>query len=289
MQSIIQLTDGDFEGHTVRTTSESPRRVSVLDVIKVITGNQQSAKTWLDLGRSHPEVITICNDFKFPGQGQRLTPVTDARGLVTIINLLPGDRAAKFRAKGADIVVRYLGGDESLVAEIEQNRSAQAGLPSKHPARVFGEDVEARRVALAEREFQSELPLRRIRVMDEVRTRLEAMSMWGPTEAMTYKDHLTNILRGDQVQAIPDGEKLYTFSEWLEKEKGTIVSFKRLQMPGRAAAAEYRKLTGEDPPTKTVECNGRLCDVRVYSDRPVTAGGPTGFDLLEDAWADISH
>ena len=284
MQSILQLTEGDFDGQTIRTTNETPRRVSVLDVIKVVTGNQQFRSTWHDLQRSHEEVVGLTNDFKFPGQGQRLTPVTDARGLVTIVNLLPGDRAARFRAKGADIVVRYLGGDESLVAEIEANRAAQAQLPVDHPARIFGEDVEVRKVALAERQFESELPMRRIRVLDECRARLEAVSMWGPTEAMTYKDTLVSILSNGAPPAGP-APKLYTFSEWLEREKGTVVSFKRLQQPGRAAAAEYRRVVGEDPPTKKIECNGRLCDVKVYGDQPLCEGGPSGFDILEDVWA----
>ncbi|KAK9830713.1 hypothetical protein WJX74_003840 [Apatococcus lobatus] len=285
MQSILQLTEGDFEGQTVRTTHEYPKRVSVIDIIKVVSRNINARKGWADLQKSHPEVVTLCDTFKFPGQGQQLTPVTDARGLVMIINLLPGERAAKFRAKGADIVVRYLGGDESLIAEIEQNRVVQANLPDSNPARLFGEDVEARKLALAEKQFESEVPLRRIRVMDEVKARLEAMDMWGVTEKMTYKDNLSNILGGYALTAPGPIQKLYTFSEWLEREKGTVVSYKSLQIPGRSAAAEYRRLTGEDPPTKKIECNGRLCDVKVYSDTPVVEGGPTGFEILEDVWS----
>ncbi|GAQ86505.1 hypothetical protein KFL_002930020 [Klebsormidium nitens] len=77
------------------------------------------------------------------GSGQRPIPFTSARGLVTIINLLPGKKAAQFRLKCADVVVRYLGGDESLVAEIRRNKEVQSQLPAEHPARVFGETVEA--------------------------------------------------------------------------------------------------------------------------------------------------
>jgi hypothetical protein len=48
--------------------------------------------------------------------------VTDARGLVIIINMLPGRKAEQFRIACADIIVRYLGGDEALVAEIRRNK-----------------------------------------------------------------------------------------------------------------------------------------------------------------------
>ena len=84
---------------------------------------------------------------KFPGQGQNDTPVTDARGVITIINSLGGSRAAKFRQKFADTLVRYLGGDENLIGEIRSIREAQRQLLNSHPLRVFGQTVEAERKA----------------------------------------------------------------------------------------------------------------------------------------------
>lgn len=80
---------------------------------------------------------------QFPGERQNQTPVTDAVGLVIIVNLLPGQRTARFRVSCARIVVRYLGGDETLVNEIRDNRRAQEALPEEHPARIFGQAVES--------------------------------------------------------------------------------------------------------------------------------------------------
>ena len=85
-------------------------------------------------------------DFKFPGRGQRNTPITDARGMVTILNLLPGRSAAAFRAASADVMVRFLGGDPTLVSEIKRNAERQLLLPADATARIFGEDVQARTV-----------------------------------------------------------------------------------------------------------------------------------------------
>ena len=111
----------------IRKTPETPPRVSVYDVIGAITGlptSSNCSQAWARLKERHPEVITFCDDFQFPGQGQRPIPVADARGITEIIMLLPGNAAASFRKKSADVVVRYIGGDPSLVEEIAANRLA---------------------------------------------------------------------------------------------------------------------------------------------------------------------
>ena len=140
---LLTLQDGEFAGRTVRKTPERPPRVAVYDIIEVVSHAAKPRNVWYDLVDRHPDVASLQGVFQFAGQGQRPTPVTDARGLVTIVNLLPGAKAARFRAKGADIVVRCLGGDETLVAEILRNRELQQDLPEDSPLRIFGEDVEA--------------------------------------------------------------------------------------------------------------------------------------------------
>ena len=45
-----------------------------------------------------PEVHFTGMNFRFPGRGQRNTPVAPARGIVEIIMLLPGQQAARVRA-----------------------------------------------------------------------------------------------------------------------------------------------------------------------------------------------
>ncbi|CAM9114161.1 unnamed protein product [Ectocarpus sp. 8 AP-2014] len=59
------------------------------------------------------------------GRGQ-LTPVADAKTLVEIVFLLPGKMARDFRRKSAAKVCRLLGGDSSLISEIEERRTSLA-------------------------------------------------------------------------------------------------------------------------------------------------------------------
>ena len=141
MVSMADLTDDSV--HSIRKTAEIPPRVSVYDVLGALTGytSDNRDKLFQRLGEQFPEVRTLCTYFKFPGRGQRTTPVTDAEGITQIIMLLPGRAAAIARQSAANVVVRYLGGDVSLVREIMANRDMQAFLEPEHPASIFGQSV----------------------------------------------------------------------------------------------------------------------------------------------------
>ena len=143
MENFTEITQSTLR--QIRKTAESPPRVSVYDVIGVITeqDTNQAGLAYRRLLERFPEVQSYCVSFKFKGQGQRPTPVTDARGITEIIMVLPGRVAAQFRKKSADVVVRYIGGDAGLVDEIAANRLAQENLPENHPMRIFGETIES--------------------------------------------------------------------------------------------------------------------------------------------------
>ena len=130
---------------SIRKTPETPPAVSVFDVIASCTGTalRDCPQVWRRLLEKHAEVMTNCHDFQFAGQGQRPTPVADSRGITEIIMLLPGRAAAQFRKRSADLIVRFLGGDPSIVHEVAGNRLMQEGAPEDHPMRFFGETVES--------------------------------------------------------------------------------------------------------------------------------------------------
>ena len=111
MASLSQLSDGAVRG--IRKTAEDPPRVSVLDVISAVTGldTNHASTYYTRLQEQFPEVATNCGNFRFPGRGQRDTPVTCVKGTVTIVMLLPGRAAAHVRKQAASTLVRYLGGE----------------------------------------------------------------------------------------------------------------------------------------------------------------------------------
>ncbi|GAQ90701.1 hypothetical protein KFL_006750060 [Klebsormidium nitens] len=87
-QLIIHGELGLGEDMKIRKTSETPPRVSVVDVIREVAGSINPYQSWENLKSQNPEVLQSVEDFKFEGHGQRPTAVNCARGLVTIINLL---------------------------------------------------------------------------------------------------------------------------------------------------------------------------------------------------------
>ena len=98
------------------------------------------------LKNDHPEVTTNCSDLKFPGRGQRKTPVASVRGIVEIIMLLPGQHAARVRRQAAELFVRYLGGDLAIIDEVCAIRGLQDKLAvhaPDDPRHLFGAAVEA--------------------------------------------------------------------------------------------------------------------------------------------------
>ena len=143
MASLSELTDGAVR--SIRKTGEDPPRICVYDLIGAVTGQTVNARgvIFKRLKENFPEVSTFCCDFQFSGQGQQKIPVTCARGAVTIVMLLPGRAAAHVRKQAASTLVRYLGGDLSMVEEIARNHLSQQELDEDDPARLFGQAVES--------------------------------------------------------------------------------------------------------------------------------------------------
>lgn len=102
-QNLALLNYGE-----IRVTPDD--RYSVFDVVQVIGGKNNPRKAWSDLKDQFPEVVTRCNNFKFDGQGQRPTPVTDKEGLLHIIGLLPGTVGRTYREDAAKLMLSKIEG-----------------------------------------------------------------------------------------------------------------------------------------------------------------------------------
>jgi hypothetical protein len=111
--------------------------------------------------KRHPELLTKCE--KVPcGQGSHLW-VGNTLAVVELIMLLPGNRAGVIRSRASELFVKYHGGDMRMVAEIIENRKLQDQMRTEapqHPARVFGEAVEADAGGTSEQQLQMERQLR---------------------------------------------------------------------------------------------------------------------------------
>jgi hypothetical protein len=141
-QEIQKLQfDGIFQGRENEIRITPDNMISIFDFIRVAGGQEQPRKTWLDIEKKYKkEVVTFCNNFKFDGQGQRQTPVISLQGMVKLLFWLPGEMAKQFRSKSAETMIRYLGGDLSLIDEIKKIDQEHINNPN-NIAQVFRNEV----------------------------------------------------------------------------------------------------------------------------------------------------
>jgi ribosomal protein S11 len=133
---------------TIQIRQTSDKKASVIDAVRLFLGldANQAAERVRQICERYPEVKARICIYKFPGRRQRDTPIADLATLYEILMLLPGRMAAQSRRQAAQLMIRYLGGDLSLIAEVEENRKLQERLAAEdpnHPLRQFGVAVEA--------------------------------------------------------------------------------------------------------------------------------------------------
>jgi len=78
---------------------------------------------------------------KFKGHKQRETPVVNAQELVLLLMKVPGEKAKQFRSAGANILVRYLGGDTTLIEEVQAINEAHIQNPDSQVAIFRNSDI----------------------------------------------------------------------------------------------------------------------------------------------------
>lgn len=124
--SSLSFFAGEYDGATIRVTEDG--RFSVFDVLVAfqVTDKPHATETLNRIADKYPEVRDFCVNFKFPGRGQRETPVTDEEGMYQILMLCPGKRGAEFR-KFAATVFRERREEESD-GELAYNRGRQRAI-----------------------------------------------------------------------------------------------------------------------------------------------------------------
>ncbi|KAG5178590.1 hypothetical protein JKP88DRAFT_158425, partial [Tribonema minus] len=112
---------------------------SVIDVIRLVHPDIESkhASTYFTrLTTEIPEIATQCGLLRINGKGKP-SPVADAKTLVEIVFSLPGKAAREFRRTSAKTVCRVLGGDLSIVQEIEQRHHTLQQTEGGRAAQAF--------------------------------------------------------------------------------------------------------------------------------------------------------
>jgi hypothetical protein len=101
-----------FESPNVRKTETD--LFSIFDAIVFIAQKKGQHKVWERLTEIHPEVLTNVQTYKFPGAGQKGTPVADKRTIIEIISLLPGKVGGETRRASTELLLKYIEAPEEL-------------------------------------------------------------------------------------------------------------------------------------------------------------------------------
>ena len=132
MTQLIPFTELTGGTESVRfTVINGGTYMSIRDIIMVVCkkDNQRAWETWDRLDAEKKEELSaFCADFQFPGQGQRAQPVITLEGALKLIMWLPGGMAKDYRSRACGILTRFLGGDSTLVEEIEANAASDAPI-----------------------------------------------------------------------------------------------------------------------------------------------------------------
>lgn len=89
----------------IRITKD--KRASVLDLIAA-NGYKQPRNAWARLQVDHPKLCSKMDNFQFPGQGQRLTPVASKEVVLQLLMVLHGENADDFRQWAATVLIERL-------------------------------------------------------------------------------------------------------------------------------------------------------------------------------------
>jgi hypothetical protein len=145
MTNIISFQD--FQDNEIRVTPDG--RYSVYDVIR-FCGKKNPHDAWKVLCQQFSEVIGKTENFKFPGRGQKETPVASRENILYIIGLLPGAFGRSYREETAKVFIQYLDASPELAESVidrstpEDLARIQRRLEGKKIRVVFTHELQSR-------------------------------------------------------------------------------------------------------------------------------------------------
>lgn len=105
-----------LRGKSIRVTDDG--RMSLYDFIEAMTGNANPIDTWNTIKDKVHEVIERIDNLKFPGPGQRNTPVITAEDAILVANHLRGPLADHLRRRCAELGKDMAGGNVNKIVGV---------------------------------------------------------------------------------------------------------------------------------------------------------------------------
>ena len=279
--TLFQFTENEgleFSGKQIRTNEDG--YACVFDLIEVATGQSRNAArdTWVTMKRENSVANSAgwsCSviPVRFPGL-QRETPGARAAQVVEIVMALPGVKARQFRRNAAKVLVRYLGGDVTLLDDVRENavredgpsRFFQAEVARQHqPMQVDDREHEYRMLKL-----KTDLEMSRLEIH---RSELELENKRFAERLITNSENFTDILVKQTMRDFGINY-LNASASGIEQERYIDVPqiLRQLGLPqkdsgkyGRVIARRFREHFQREPKRAIKVVNGSHRECMVYS------------------------
>eukprot|EP00960_Hanusia_phi_P001079 29617-Hanusia_phi.AAC.1 len=250
--------------YKIRCTGETPDRYCVFDVILSMC---QYSKIYsyqvLDTIKSvdyYPELNEDQNKFLFPGKGQRPQSVVEAGKLAQIIMLLPGPSARCYRVQCANFFLRIVGGDPSVIEDIQQIQM------SANPVAAFMQATNNNvgNSSIVARQLQAVTT--QITNLQEETIKLRQALTTVQTHAVTKHDLAVVV---DELKGVETEAKLLVSDKFYKLQYQRGVSHEKKQSEGRALVGLMRSDFNA-----TADAMQSLLDVKqTQSKRPRSSNG----------------
>lgn len=241
-----------------------------------------------------------------PGKGNANIKLVSLHDAIELFMVLPGKLAKETRSKFADVIRRYLGGDKSLITEIEANAASDSpiaqlarasldvpavgaamspdepGVSKKRERDTLSLDLvlAERKLRLEEGEFrlkEREKALEHMnRGMDLMDSLKERTNIDERTK-LQFEDHIKNVILSasshfSPARAITNGAPAANDTESLSVsvlvgELGYKCSDREIINIGRAMAKKYREKYQQEPPKHKQYVKGNYIPVNSYMER----------------------
>lgn len=220
--------------------------------------------------------------YKFPGRGQRETPMLLPSKVLVLLMMLPGDNAKIFRARAAVVLGRVFAGDQTLKAEIDRyaltDTAMQALLrdelgvpPAQVQTRVEEPDERQERVKrmrIENNQMEVELLKSNIELLkemgayDDITKHLLATQMRNFALAPSF--HSSSVSSTALITNVPENAPIEITT--LARELGfcKALTHSQLIMIGSAMAKMYYAKHGRHAGKTSKYVNGGMRDVSQY-------------------------
>lgn len=242
------------------------------------------------------ELAEFLGNFQFPGKGNRIEPVITFQGVLKLIMLVSGQKAALYRSAMVKILQKYYAGDSSLLEEVEANAQSAGPIQQMARASLVAEAVPVEEEALS-------LPFKKRRMeleLAKMEAEVHAIQLANKSSERehlnkikdSYQDLCEDTIMDERARVIlkdsflnmallqaPGGDRaagggpaLITDGKPISlsmtaKDLGLKIPDNELISVGQKVKKDYESLHGKPPSKHEQLCGGRATMVNTYYER----------------------